>query len=132
MLAWFWRSPMKDILAFLSLTRILEASFFQITSYYIISRFLKWHFWKTSISLDVSIFTRPSILFHSFQMTKPLTTQKMKFSIKDFFSKCDQIRNFLRIWSHFLKKSVMGNFIFCAVAVVFYPVNIPSYYSILV
>ena len=23
----------------------------------------------------------------------------MKFSIKDFFSKCDQMRNFLRIWS---------------------------------
>ena len=25
----------------------------------------------------------------------------MKFSIKDFFSKCDQIRSFLRICSHF-------------------------------
>ena len=41
--------------------------------------------------------------------------QKMKFSIKDFFSKYDQIRNFLRIWSHLLKKSLMENFIFCAV-----------------
>ena len=39
----------------------------------------------------------------------------MKFSIKDFFSKCDQIRSFLRIWSHLLKKSLMGNSIFCAV-----------------
>ena len=39
----------------------------------------------------------------------------MKFSIKDFFSKCDQIRNFLRIWSHLLKKSLIENFIFCAV-----------------
>ena len=38
----------------------------------------------------------------------------MKFSIKDFFSKCDQIRSFLRIWSHLLKKSLMGNLIFCA------------------
>ena len=38
----------------------------------------------------------------------------MKFSIKDFFSKCDEIRSFLRIWSH-LKKSLMENFIFCAV-----------------
>ena len=38
-----------------------------------------------------------------------------KFSIKDFFSKCDQIHNFLRIWSHLLKKSLMENFIFCAV-----------------
>ena len=35
----------------------------------------------------------------------------MKFSIKDFFSKCDQIRSFLRIWSHLLKKSLMENFI---------------------
>ena len=32
------------------------------------------------------------------------TAQKMKFSIKDFFSTCDQIRSFLRIWSHLLKK----------------------------
>ena len=39
----------------------------------------------------------------------------MKFSIKDFFSKCDQIRRNLRIWSHLLKKPLMGNFIFCAV-----------------
>ena len=43
------------------------------------------------------------------------TAQNMKFSIKDFFSKCDQIRSFLRIWSHLLKKSLMENFIFCAV-----------------
>ena len=34
---------------------------------------------------------------------------------KDFFSKCDQIRKKLRIWSHLLKKSLMENFIFCAV-----------------
>ena len=39
----------------------------------------------------------------------------MKFSIRDFFSKCDQIRSFMRIWSHLLKKSLMENFIFCAV-----------------
>ena len=39
----------------------------------------------------------------------------MKFSIKDFFHKCDQTRNFLRIWSHLLKKSLMEKFIFCAV-----------------
>ena len=34
-------------------------------------------------------------------------TQKMKFSIKDFFS-------YLRIWSHLMKKSLMKNFMFCA------------------
>ena len=38
----------------------------------------------------------------------------MKFSIKDFSSKCDQIRSFLQIWSHLLEKSLMGNFTFCA------------------
>ena len=38
----------------------------------------------------------------------------MKFSIKDFFSKCDQILSFLRIWSQLLKKSLMEYFIFCA------------------
>ena len=44
------------------------------------------------------------------------TAQKIKFSIKDFFSKCDQIRGFLRIWSYLLKKSLTENFIFCEVA----------------
>ena len=39
----------------------------------------------------------------------------MKFSIEDFFSKFDQIRRKLQIWSHLLKKSLMENFIFCAV-----------------
>ena len=39
--------------------------------------------------------------------------------MKDFFSKCDQIRRQLRIWSHLLKKYLMENFMFCAVYVVF-------------
>ena len=43
---------------------------------------------------------------------KNITAQKMMFSIKDFFSKCDQTRRFLRIWSHLLKKFLMENFIF--------------------
>ena len=43
------------------------------------------------------------------------TAQKMKFFIKDFFNKCDEIRRKLRIWSHLLKKSIMENFILCAV-----------------
>ena len=41
-------------------------------------------------------------------------TQKMKFFIKDFFSKFDKIRRKQRIWPHLLKKSLMENFIFCA------------------
>ena len=43
------------------------------------------------------------------------TAQKMKFSIKDFFSKCDQIRRKLQIWSHLLEKSLTENLTFCAV-----------------
>ena len=36
----------------------------------------------------------------------------MKLSIKDFYSKYEQIPGFLHIWSHLLKKSLMENFIF--------------------
>ena len=39
----------------------------------------------------------------------------MKFSINDFFIKCDQIHSFLQILSHLMKKSLVENFIFCAV-----------------
>ena len=39
----------------------------------------------------------------------------MKFFIKDFSSKYDQIRSFPQIWSHLLEKSLKENFIFCAV-----------------
>ena len=38
----------------------------------------------------------------------------MRFSNKDFLSKCDQICSFLRIWSHLLRKSLIENFILCA------------------
>ena len=40
-----------------------------------------------------------------------ITVQKIKFPIKNFFSKCDQ----LRIGPHLLKKSLMERFIFCVV-----------------
>ena len=43
------------------------------------------------------------------------TARKLKFSVKDFFIKRDQIRSFLRIWSHLQKKSLLKNFIFCTV-----------------
>ena len=43
------------------------------------------------------------------------TAQKLKFSIKDLFSKCDQICRNLGIWSNLLKISLMENFIFYAV-----------------
>ena len=43
---------------------------------------------------------------------------KKEFSIMGFFSKCDQIRNFLQIWSNLLNKSLIERFIFCAVCVI--------------
>ena len=43
------------------------------------------------------------------------TAQKLKFPIKDFSSKNDQIRSFLQIWSHLLEESLMKNLIFCQV-----------------
>ena len=41
--------------------------------------------------------------------------QKMKLSIKDFFSQCDQICRNLQTCLHLLKKSLMENFIFSPV-----------------
>ena len=45
------------------------------------------------------------------------TAQEKKFSITDFFSKSDQISRKLRTRSNLLKKSVMEDFIVCAVPV---------------
>ena len=54
---------------------------------------------------------------------KHVTAQKLKFSIKDFYSKCDQIRRKLWICSHLLKKSLMKNFIFLCSATLAFLVN---------
>ena len=51
-----------------------------------------------------------------------MAAQKIKFSIKDFFS---QWSHLLMIWSHLLKKSLMENFIFCAVIGVTYQLTDP-------
>ena len=58
---------------------------------------------------------------------------------KKFFSKCDQIRSFLWIWSHLLLKSSMEIFSFCAVVIIEWDyndlwsvnlINYPSYYCL--
>ena len=82
-------------------------------------------FWAVSyqcIIKPLTIIAKHSILDVAAALNAPLliflptyNAQKMKFFIKDFFSKCDQIRSFLRIWSHLLEKYLMENFIFCAV-----------------
>ena len=71
---------------------------------------------KSDAPLGSSFPTIPNLLnLVKYLKSKADTAQKMKFSIKDFFSKCEQIRRKLRICSHLLKKSLMENFIFCAV-----------------
>ena len=64
--------------------------------------------------LGINLFLADVSILYSLK-TPENTAQKLRFPIKDFFSKCDQIRIFLRIWSNLLKKSSMENFIFCAV-----------------
>ena len=66
----------------------------------------------------IMIFTFATFVYFSLVY---FTAQKMKFSIKDFFSKCDQIRSFLQIWSYLLKNSLMKKFIFCEVLFVLVP-----------
>lgn len=44
-----------------------------------------------------------------------VTAQNIKFFIRNFFRKCDQIFRFLRMWSHLQKKSLRENVNFCAV-----------------
>ena len=48
----------------------------------------------------------------------------MRFFIKDFCSKCDQIRRKLRIWSHLLENYLMENFILCALGGIFKPIKL--------
>ena len=50
------------------------------------------------------VFFKLSSLLNSLKQSYE-AVQKMKFSVKDFYSKCDQIRRKLRICSHLLKKS---------------------------
>ena len=72
--------------------------------------------YKPIDTLDNDCSFKTQSYYHRLRISEAyFTALRMKFSIKDFFSKCDQIRSFLRVWSHLLKKSLMENFIFCAV-----------------
>ena len=76
-----------------------------------------WRFWQPNYSkLDSLSLEIVSEIFTS--DTECTLHKKMKFSIKNFSSKCEQIRRKLRIWSHLLEKSLMENFIFCAVVII--------------
>ena len=67
--------------------------------------------WQKFFCFDIRSALLP--LCAKLQINSVTTTAKtMKFSMKDFFSKFDQILSFLRIWLHLLNKSLMENFIF--------------------
>ena len=48
------------------------------------------------------------IAIYSFNSQASNTARKIKFSIIDLFSKCDQIRRKMQIWSHLLKKEIVN------------------------
>ena len=62
-------------------------------------------------------------IYGSGSLSTILTAQNKKHSMKDFFNKCDEIRSFLRTWSHSLKKSLIENFNFCAVLKLLTPIR---------
>ena len=61
---------------------------------------------------NFKVFNNEGFHFMHLSINSHNIPQKMKYSTKDFFSKCDQINWKLRIWSHLLKKSLTENFIF--------------------
>ena len=63
--------------------------------------FMVIYLWSILENMVVIIFQTISIMTY---MNFKYTAQKTKFSIKDFFSKCYQIRRKLQIWSYLLKK----------------------------
>ena len=77
------------------------------------------YFFEGLLSFEFRTMNRDGLLLFHGPLSKckscDLHCTKKKFSIKGFFSKCDQIRRKLPIWSHLLKKSLMENLIFCAV-----------------
>ena len=86
---------------------------FQLTSFVVQKN--RWILRNSVASRKVSVKPSENLLKILESLLQIDTAQEMKFSINDFFSKSDQIRRKLQIWSHLLKKSLMENFIFFAV-----------------
>ena len=68
--------------------------------------------WILKLIFFYKISFQNSYIFSERYVVDLHTGQKMKFSIKGFFSKCEQICSFLWVWSHLLKKSLMENFLY--------------------
>ena len=85
-------------------TPVLESLFKKFVSLQACNNFNKKRLQHRFFPVNISKFLK-IISWETPLVAACVTAQKMKFSIKDFFSKCNQIRSFLRIWSHLLKKS---------------------------
>ena len=72
---------------------------------------------KKKYNLSKNKLFSPSQQFSVYLLAQ-INTQKMNFSVKNLFSKCDHIRIKLRIYSHLLNKSLTENFIFCVVNII--------------
>ena len=59
-----------------------------------------WYCCPGDLTEPCSHFDIPNCYYVEETCSTCFTAPKMKFSLQDFFSKCDQIRSFLRIWSH--------------------------------
>ena len=72
-----------------------------------------------SLSLNIirfwQVVNREEYIAQKWSFSTKITAQEINVSIKGFFSKYDQIRSFVGIWSYLLKKALMKNFIICAV-----------------
>ena len=84
------------------------------------SRFKKKETCRIFFFLKIWSLSQSYFWFMSFCTNVPpffigFSAQKLKFSIKDFFIKCDQICSFMWSWSYLLKKSLMENFNFFTV-----------------
>ena len=100
------RSTHKVIKRFYSVEVFLDSIPHSVTVRGINDDFLQRCIWNF---LRKSLRTKTGDDFHK----KRSTAQKIKFSIEDFFSKCEQICRKLQIWPDLLKNSLMGNFFFC-------------------
>ena len=92
----------------MSTTLVEPKCFFNINEFCYCSKYC-----HSFIEVTVIDEFKHSILM-KFMQSLEISVRSSKYE-KDFFSKCDQIHRNLRIWLHLLKKSLMENFIFCAV-----------------
>ena len=105
------RLVMKELVALLyNIVTLTHFFCFYLDSFIIFHFIFNFHFivFVIVIIIIYTYFSRES--FMSTTVISFHAAQKMKFSIKDFCSKCDQIRSFLLIWSHLLKKFLMEDF----------------------